>query len=138
MTIPPHLNQSVTVTVEEQFVCPERKVFIDVFGKLRPNFVPVSHNRIGYSVQIGNKVALKKNRLRIVGDQLVKKPEGRRRFIIDIKQYNSAEAFDEAANRVVRGSKAPCTPFPAYRTAQFARIAEGTFSLDELTFKSLQ
>jgi hypothetical protein len=137
LDIPLLLNHQPVILVEDNFVCPERPIYINVFGKIKPNFVPVEYKAIGLNIQKGDKVALKKDRRRLVGDKFINKPEGRTRFVIGVRDYNIAPSFDESANRVVRGSKAPCTPYPAIRTTQIVTIAEGTFNIGDLTFKKI-
>jgi hypothetical protein len=137
MSIPPLLNHAPVILVEDNFVCPKRPIYINVFGKIKPNFVPVEYKAIGLNIQKGDQVALKKDRRRLVGDKFINKSEGRTRFVIGVRDYNIAPSFDESANRVVRGSKAPCTPFPAIRTTQIITIADGVFPLSDITFKKI-
>lgn len=129
------LNTSIITSPEEHFICPKIPAYVNILSKIRPNFVPVSYKRIGVNIQEHDKVFLKNGRRRLVNNKIITKGSSRIRNVIITRDYNIAGNFDESANRVVRGSKAPCTRFPAIRTTQVVRIPEGVFPLEDLSFK---
>jgi len=152
---PAHLNSRPVILPEDGFTCPPVPAFIDVFGRTRPNFVRAEDRRIGVNVQVGDSVALKDGRrvlqccseqdgtvgssgggegcrtnVTVLGQaEVVVKKRGPRRTVLVVQDYRSGQ-FDESANRVVRGSRAPCTVLPAIRTARFLSIPEGRFSVE--------
>lgn len=132
-SIPPHLNSNVVRLWEDQFVCPNREIFDEHHGKTHPNFISPDWKVLGRTISPGIPVRLKSGRSRLVGQKIVQKPVGPARTVLTLRDYNYAGQFDEAAFRIQVGEKAKCQPYPAHRTAQFARVAEGVFSLDELT-----
>lgn len=130
--IPPMLNYKAPVTWDQYFVCPIQPLYQDHHGHHHRQYIDVSDNQQAHTVGPSIRTRLKANRKRVYGTQLVTKPAGPVRKILAIRDYRFPGNFDKAAFQLLVGEPAPCSPFPAQRTAQFVRLPEGVFSLDEL------
>ena len=128
-----HLNESTYYPPEDHYVCEHRPLFTEHHGIRHSNFIPPSAGALGANIHPGRKVALKEGRRRVVGEEMVTKPQGPIRKILTIRDYRYNDQFDVSAYQIVVGEKAHCAPFPAQRTARYVRIAENTFPLDDLT-----
>lgn len=130
---PPPLNKTRVHPWQEQFVCPNRPIFSQHHDLVHPNFISPSAKVSGMTIRRGSVMQLKAGRQRLVGNQILSKPAGPPRTVIKIDDYRYNGQFDVSAFQIQVGEKAPCAPYPAFGTTRFARIADGTFPLDELT-----
>ena len=126
----PHQNTSVPILVEDKFVCPRRNLVVGLPGISRAAFIRVEDHAIGMTIGPGTYVALKEGRRRLFRGEMVKKPAGLKRVVLSVDEYRFVDQFDDSAWAIPPSKRAPCTPYPAIRTTQFASIAEGKFAVD--------
>ena len=132
-----HMNTSTPVSVEDKFICPVRPLISERFGKTYKNYVDVSSGIKGIVIRKYSRVKLKDKRRRLYKEKIVEKSRGPSRVVLKVRDYRYGGNFDFAAFQVPVGRKAPCSPYPARMTTQFADIAEGEFSLDELEVEKI-
>lgn len=130
---PPPLNSTRVHLWQEHFVCPNRPIFTQHHDIVHKNFISPSEGVLGLTIRRGSVMKLRAGRKRLVGDQIVTKPSGEPRTVIKINDYRYNGQFDVSAFQIQVGERAPCAPYPAHGTTRVARIADGTFPLDDLT-----
>jgi len=121
------------ILTSDGYVCPPNELYSKHHGYTHKNWVDESFKQLGYTLTVGNKVALKAGRQRLVGDNIITKKQGPIRRILSMRDYNYVTEFDKSRFQIQVGEKAPCTPLPATRTAGFVRIPEGIFPLEDLS-----
>lgn len=131
------MNTSIPILPEDKFVCPKRPLTVAHHNRVHTRYIPHERKVLGISVRKGSRVALRAGRRRLFERKIVVKPEGEERSVISLNEYRYVDQFDESAWFIVVGKKAPCTPYPAIRTTQVVRIADGHAHISDLEFKDL-
>jgi hypothetical protein len=121
------------ILTSDGYACPPNPLYSKHHGITHKNWVDESFKQLGYTLAAGSKAALKAGRQRLLGDDIITKKQGPTRRILSMRDYDYVTEFDKSRYQIQVGQNAPCTPLPAKRTANFVRIAEGIFPLEDLS-----